>query len=344
MQYLLAIDRVAFTLFGNPVYWYGIVITFGIILAFCLYLLLAYKRQIDFDFSLELFIWVIPMAVAFCRIFYVVPRLGDEYSLSSWEGFVDAINISNGGLTIIGGIFGGALGVFFCCLRNKKYSLMRVADCVVIAVLIGQIIGRWGNFFNQELYGIEVTNPALQHLPFAVFIDATGQWHYASFFFEGTLNAIGLAIALVMFFVPKKPLKNGTFSIFYLGWYGLVRGSLEFIKGGHPVTFGNSNVKVVQVICYVVFVVCIVLQVLLQLGKINFETKWFANICNKRLDAASQKTETARMTSTSTQANCEDKDLSGLEVLEEVKYAKQDQDDKNPPLQIGSDDKDKEDK
>ncbi|MDE5654377.1 MAG: prolipoprotein diacylglyceryl transferase, partial [Clostridia bacterium] len=62
MQNLLAIDRVAFTLFGNEIYWYGIVITLGIILAFCLYLLLAYKRQIDFDFSLELFIWVIPMA------------------------------------------------------------------------------------------------------------------------------------------------------------------------------------------------------------------------------------------------------------------------------------------
>ncbi|MDE7348863.1 MAG: prolipoprotein diacylglyceryl transferase, partial [Clostridia bacterium] len=256
----LAIDRVAFTLFGNPVYWYGIVITLGIILAFCLYLLLSYKRQVDFDFSLELFIWVIPMAVIFCRVFYVVPRLGDEYSLSSWQGFVEAIDISGGGLTIIGGIFGGALGVFFCCLRNRRYSLMRVADCVVIAVLLGQIIGRWGNFFNQELYGVEVTNEALQHLPFAVFIESTGKWHYASFFFEGTLNAIGLAIALVMYFVPKKPLKNGTFSIFYLGWYGLVRGTLEFIKDGNPVTFGNSDVKVVQVICYIVFVVCIVLQ------------------------------------------------------------------------------------
>ena len=269
---LAAIDRVAFSIFGNDVYWYGIVITLGIILAFGLYLLLSYKRRIDLDFSLELFIWVIPMAVIFCRVFYVVPRLGDEYSLSSWDGFVDAINISNGGLTIIGGIFGGAFGVVFCCMRNRKYSLMRVADCVVIAVLLGQIIGRWGNFFNQELYGIEVTNPALQHLPFAVFIDATGKWHYASFFFEGTLNAIGLAIALVMYFVPKKPLKNGTFSIFYLGWYGFVRGSLEFIKDGDPVTFGNSDVKVVQVICYILFAVCVVLQVLLQLGKIYFET------------------------------------------------------------------------
>lgn len=323
---LAAIDRVAFSIFGNDVYWYGIVITLGIILAFGLYLLLSYKRRIDLDFSLELFIWVIPMAVIFCRVFYVVPRLGDEYSLSSWDGFVDAINISNGGLTIIGGIFGGAFGVVFCCMRNRKYSLMRVADCVVIAVLLGQIIGRWGNFFNQELYGIEVTNPALQHLPFAVFIDATGKWHYASFFFEGTLNAIGLAIALVMYFVPKKPLKNGTFSIFYLGWYGFVRGSLEFIKDGDPVTFGNSDVKVVQVICYILFAVCVVLQVLLQLGKINFETKRFEDKCNKKLEVVSEKVRGMRMISPKEE---EPKDNQAtLEVLEEIKYVKPNKEDK----------------
>jgi prolipoprotein diacylglyceryl transferase len=264
--------------------------------------------------------------------------LGGEYSLSSWQGFVDAINISNGGLTIIGGIFGGALGVFFCCLRNRKYSLMHVADCVVIAVLLGQIIGRWGNFFNQELYGIEVTNESLQRLPFAVFIDATGKWHYASFFFEGTLNAVGLAIALVMYFVPKKPLKNGTFSIFYLGWYGLVRGSLEFIKDGDPVTFGNSDVKVVQVICYIVFIVCIVLQVLLQFGKISFETKWFKNLCDKRLERSSQKARNMSLVKSATTTDNEEQpaentDVSQLTVLEEIKYTKDSSENKKDDLQ-----------
>ena len=140
-----------------------------------------------------------------------------------------------------------------------------------------------------------------------------------------------------MYFVPKKPLKNGTFSIFYLGWYGLVRGSLEFIKGGNPVTFGNSDVKVVQVICYIVFIVCVVLQVLLQFGKINFETKWFENICNKRLEATSQKSDTARMTQSETATNCENKELSGLEVIEEIKFVKPVKERKS--LWIGNDDK-----
>lgn len=280
----MAMDRIAFYLpfINKPVYWYGIFVTLGILLAFGLYMLISYKKGIDIDFSLELFIWVVPLAVIFCRVFYVVPRIGTEYHLDSWEGFVDAINVSNGGLTIIGGIFGGALGIFFCCLRNRKYTLAQVADCVVIALLLGQIIGRWGNFFNQELYGIEVTQDWMKHFPLAVYIEATGTWHYASFFYEGVLNAIGLAIALVIFFVPKKPVKTGTIMIFYLGWYGLVRGTLEFIKGTDPITIGGTKIKVVQLICYLMLIVAIVLQILLQKGVIRFETKWFKKLCDKK--------------------------------------------------------------
>ena len=287
---LSAKDNVAITLPGGfEIYKYALMITFGIILSFALYLILAHKRGIDLDFSLELFIWVVPMAVIFCRIFYVVPRLGDEYTLTTWQGFLDCIDIRGGGLTIIGGIFGGALGILFCCLRNKKYSLMRVADCVVIALFVGQIIGRWGNYFNQELYGIEVTNPALQHFPFAVYIDALKEWHYASFFYEGVLNAIGLIIALLLFYLPKKPLKVGTFSLFYLMWYGLVRGTLEFIKGSDPVTIGNTGIKTVQLICYIMCAVTLVLQILFQLGKVSLETKWFERKCQQRRDALLEK-------------------------------------------------------
>lgn len=264
-------------------------VTMGIMLAFGLYMLVSYKKGIDVDFSLELFLWVVPLAVIFCRVFYVVPRIGTEYKLDSWQGFVDMINISNGGLTIIGGIFGGALGIFFCCLRNRKYTFAQVADCVVIALLLGQIIGRWGNFFNQELYGVEVTQEWMKHFPLAVYIESSGTWHYASFFYEGTLNAIGLAIALIIFFVPKKPVKTGTIMIFYVGWYGLVRGSLEFIKGTDPVTIGNTEVKLVQLICYIMFVVAVVLMILLQTGKIRFETKWFQRLCEKKREEDLQK-------------------------------------------------------
>jgi phosphatidylglycerol:prolipoprotein diacylglycerol transferase len=290
MDLLTAKDNVAIVLPGGfEIYKYALMITFGIMLSFVLYLILSKSRGIDIDFSLELFIWVVPLAVIFCRIFYVVPRLGEDYTLKTWEGFLECLDIRGGGLTIIGGIFGGALGILFCALRNKKYSLMYVADCVVIALFVGQIIGRWGNYFNQELYGIEVTNPALQRFPFAVFIDARQTWHYASFFYEGVLNAMGLIIALLLFFLPKKKLKAGTFSLFYLMWYGFVRGTLEFLKGSDTQTIGNSGVKTVQLICYIMCIVAIVLQILLQTGKIKLESTRFAKRCEQRRDLLQEK-------------------------------------------------------
>ena len=290
MDLLTAKDNVAIVLPGGfEIYKYALMITFGIMLSFVLYLILSKSRGIDIDFSLELFIWVVPLAVIFCRIFYVVPRLGEDYTLKTWEGFLECLDIRGGGLTIIGGIFGGALGILFCALRNKKYSLMYVADCVVIALFVGQIIGRWGNYFNQELYGIEVTKPALQRFPFAVFIDARQTWHYASFFYEGVLNAMGLIIALLLFFLPKKKLKAGTFSLFYLMWYGFVRGTLEFLKGSDTQTIGNSGVKTVQLICYIMCIVAIVLQILLQTGKIKLESTRFAKRCEQRRDLLQEK-------------------------------------------------------
>ena len=105
MDLLTAKDNVAIVLPGGfEIYKYALMITFGIMLSFVLYLILSKSRGIDIDFSLELFIWVVPLAVIFCRIFYVVPRLGEDYTLKTWEGFLECLDIRGGGLTIIGGI------------------------------------------------------------------------------------------------------------------------------------------------------------------------------------------------------------------------------------------------
>ncbi len=271
-----------FYLFGFEIAWYGVIVTSAIVAAFLLFLFLAKRRGIDVDFSMELFIWVVVLAVLCCRLFYVVPRKEFWPTPFDWDAFAQLWNIKAGGLTIIGGIFGGALGVLFCCLRNRKYSFIRIGDLVVVALLLGQIIGRWGNFVNGELYGKVITDPHWQWFPIAVQIGP--RYHMALFFYEGVLNAIGLAIALTMFFVLDKKLKPGTLGMFYLMWYGLVRGTLEFFKYEHE-TFGDSEVGVVQVICYVVCAVAMVLLILVQTGKIRMETKWFQrSIANKAFE------------------------------------------------------------
>lgn len=268
-------DKIAFSLFdGNlTVTWYGIFVTMGILLAYFLYLYLASKRNIDIDFSLELFIWVVVLAIVCCRLFYVVPRK-EYYPIDSFEALMRFLGLTKdglAGLTIVGGIFGGAAGILFCVLRYKKYSYAKVADCVVLCVFLGQIIGRWGNFANQELYGQIVSNPAFQRWPFAVFIDSDGMWHQALYMYEGFFNLIGLIIGLLLFFKYKK-LKNFTISLYYVFWYGLVRGSLEFLKLDH-LNFPGTEIGVIQVICYSACVVTFILMILNQKGIIRFQSK-----------------------------------------------------------------------
>ena len=265
-------DPVAFSIGDIHVRWYGIFVTCGIILAYLLYLYLSNRRGIDLDFSLEAFIWVLLFAVVCCRLFYVLPR-EEFYPIDSWEAFVRYWDITKGGLTIVGGIVGGATGLLLCCLKNKKYSYAKIADCVVLCVLLGQIVGRWGNYANQELYGRVVTDPAFQMWPFAVYIDATGQWHQALFMYEGALNLIGLIIGLLLFFKYKK-LRNFTISVFYIFWYGVVRGTLEFLKIDH-VTFPGTEIGVIQVICYCASVVALVVMILNQCGIVRFQSKRF---------------------------------------------------------------------
>ncbi len=280
MNSILGFDPIAFSIGNIDVAWYGIIVTTGIICAFLMFLHMGKQQGLIIDFTLETFIWVLVLAVIFCRVFYVVPRIGTEYT-----DFIDMINIRNGGLTIVGGIFGGLLGIAISVLKNRQYHFVRVSDAAALPVLVGQIIGRWGNFFNQELFGLPITNPSFQHFPFAVYIENPARfypgyeegWYCALFFYEGVINLIGLVVGYVLYRKFKDKMKPGTISLYYLGWYGLVRGSLEFLKIDNA-KIGSSNVGMIQVISYVMAAVCIVLMVLLYTNKIHFESKRFDDI------------------------------------------------------------------
>jgi phosphatidylglycerol:prolipoprotein diacylglycerol transferase len=152
-------------------------------------------------------------------------------------------SIRNGGLSIIGGIIGGAASVIGVCIV-KKVNFFRAGDCIVVGLLLAQCIGRWGNFANQEVYGMVVDNPALQWFPFAVFIDADQSWHYAFFFYESMVT--GTAAVLLFLNAWKNPNKpNGVNTACYFITYGLIRSIMEplrdptYILGKEP---GNSGI------------------------------------------------------------------------------------------------------
>lgn len=266
-NYLLAASN-TFELFGLTIHWYGVILTFGMICALFLLMFLGKREGLDTDFCLSTFLFAIVFAIIGARLFFVVPRF-DQY-FTSWSGFLRAFDISEGGLTIIGGIPMGALGVYISCRIYKK-SFIRVCDTIVPCLLLGQVIGRWGNYVNGELFGFEITNPAFQKFPFAVWVYDNGQyaWHAANFFYEMMLNLLMLIVMLILTYTIKKKLKVGFMSLLYIIWYGVVRGVLEFVKVGQLMW---GNVRAVQLICFLCAAAGVGVLVLLQLGYIKFET------------------------------------------------------------------------
>ena len=245
---LLSGGQPGIDIFGFKITAYALIIVCGMIAAFFVISLLFKRRNMSGDLFLTFFCICLPIAIVTTRLFYC---LTDEHLSKTPELWFSFDSIREGGLSIIGGIIGGLLSVIGVCLV-KKVSLFRVGDCIVVGLLLAQAIGRWGNFANQEVYGAEVTNPALQWFPFAVYIDAKGAWHYAFFFYE---SMVTLTAAILMFINAwKNPYKpNGVNTVGYFIVYGLVRSIMEPLRdpqyilndGGIPWSFVFSLVMLV---------------------------------------------------------------------------------------------------
>ncbi len=244
---LLAYETPGITLFGFKITAYALIIVFGIITAFFVISLLFKRRNMSPDFFLTLFCICLPVCLVTTRLFYCIT---DGMPISEWFSFE---SIRKGGLSIIGGVLGGIVSVLVVCLV-KKVNFFRVADCVVVGLVLAQAIGRWGNFANQEVYGAVVENEALQCFPFAVYIntgdggscmqtftltfakwfgfetDITGgTWHYAFFFYESIVNTIaGVLLFINAWKNPKKP--NGVNTACYFINYGLIRSIMEPLR------------------------------------------------------------------------------------------------------------------
>lgn len=275
--------RVAFSIGGLTVQWYGLLIVCGMLLGLLYACWQAKKIGISSDDAVELFLWLIPLAIVFARLLYVIPR-ADEYfgnnGLEGWDKFVNIIAIWKGGITIIGGLVGGLLGAVFFSLRHKKETnFLNVVDLVVVPVLIGQIVGRWGNFVNQEAFGLPITNEALQFFPFGVYITnpsgvegafksivdshiqagGGGNWFCATFFYEGVWNTIGAILCVLMWKKNYQKKYPGILMIFYLFWYCIGRFWLEYLR--------MDAVPVTKTACLIVAILSLVIGVLYVLAR-----------------------------------------------------------------------------
>lgn len=236
-------NRIAFEIFGISVSWYGLIITTGVIVALSVAVLLCKHRKISTDTPFELLIWCFPLAILGARTYFCI------FSGYSYN-FIEFISIWNGGIAIYGGIIGGLIGIILYSIIRKK-DFLSTLDLIAPCLIIAQAIGRWGNFANQEVYGVAITDPNLQWFPFGVFIDALGEWHYATFFYESMLNLIGF---FLLYFLFRKNLFKGIVTATYLIFYGTIRFFLETLRAPSEILFiGNSNIPVSCVVslCFV---------------------------------------------------------------------------------------------
>ncbi|MBQ3502793.1 MAG: prolipoprotein diacylglyceryl transferase [Clostridia bacterium] len=212
-----------FTIFGFEIRFYGILIDCAMLIAVFLVQHLAKKRGINPDDIIVLALIVIPFAIIGARAYYCI------FSETSYT-FKSFWNIRNGGLAIYGGIIGGVVAILIFCAFKRDFKLIiKLFDVIAPALILGQAIGRWGNFFNQEAYGYIVTNPKWQWFPFAVKIETYlgYEWHLATFFYESMWNLIGFILLLVAF---KRVKRIGTITGLYLTYYGLGRLWIEGLR------------------------------------------------------------------------------------------------------------------
>jgi len=213
-----SVNTVAFSLFGRNITWYGIIITLGIIVAVTIAFLRSKKEGVVADDILDLAIYCVIFGVIGARLYYVIMKR------ENFNSFYDVIAIWNGGLAIYGGIIAGFLAGFVVT-KIKKMNVRKLFDVGAPSVMLGQIIGRWGNFVNAEAYGSETTLPwrmGIQNIynPNTIYVHPT-------FLYESLWNLIGFI--LINIFYNKKKFDGEVF-LWYVSWYGFGRMFIEGLR------------------------------------------------------------------------------------------------------------------
>ena len=209
---------------GNGIYWYGIIIAAGVLLAVALCMKLRDRFGATEDNVLDVVLLGVPASIIGARTYYVIFYL-DFYRAA--DGGVDwgrAIAIWDGGIAIYGAIIGAfSVGILYC--RLKKVSVGAMADLVVMGFLVGQSVGRWGNFMNREAFGGETTLPWRMRL-----LMENGQYAevHPTFLYESLWNLVGLLI-LVLLITPRRKF-DGQNAWTYFLWYGLGRLWIEGLR------------------------------------------------------------------------------------------------------------------
>ena len=230
-----------FTVFGRNVYFYGVLIALGFLLA----ILYCGRKSREFgikaDDFYDLMLWLIPLSIVGARAYFVLFRLEDYLSNP-----ISMLYVHEGGLAIYGGVIAGILCVVFVC-RHKKIPIPAMLDLVILGLLIGQIIGRWGNFMNREAFGAETTIFCRMGLTAP---NGTTIYVHPTFLYESLWN-LACFIFLTIFIKKGKRQYDGQVALIYFFWYGLGRAWIEGLRTD-SLYIGNTGIRVSQLLSLVI--------------------------------------------------------------------------------------------
>ena len=209
---------------GKGVYWYGIIIALGLLMALLFCMKQRKKYGISEDDLLDGLLWGIPFGIIGARLYYVIFYLDLYRNSDGTINWREVIAIWDGGLAIYGGVIATVI-VALLLSRRRKFKIGAMLDLVVMGLLIGQIFGRWGNFMNREAFGAETTLPWRMQLTTTA---GTLIEVHPTFLYESLWNLIGLL--LIVFVVSKARRFDGENTWFYFLWYGIGRFWIEGLR------------------------------------------------------------------------------------------------------------------
>jgi len=219
------INPIAFSLGPIQVHWYGVIIGLGIALALWVAMREGEKRGLDKDLFADLMLWAIPISILSARIYYVIFQ---------WDYYVqhpsEILAIWNGGIAIHGALI-GAVVTAYIFTKKRGVSFWKVADIAAPSIILGQGIGRWGNFINQEAHGREVTRAFLENLMLPDFIVnqmyINGAYYHPTFLYESVWNILGFALLIGL---RRVNLGRGEIFLSYVIWYSIGRYFVEGMR------------------------------------------------------------------------------------------------------------------
>ncbi|MBE6584156.1 MAG: prolipoprotein diacylglyceryl transferase [Ruminococcaceae bacterium] len=256
------LDNVAIAFDSFEVYWYGVIITLGMVTAFLYVVFRGKYESVSFDSILDIGIWTIVVGVIGARLYYVLTTLDhfipDPFNFFEFIGNV--FNLRSGGLAIYGGIIAGALAILVVT-KIKKINTLKLLDMAAPGVMIAQAMGRWGNFFNGEAFGGILTEEHPLYFMRMGLISGNTRLDFATsdmvyvhptFLYESLWNVIGFILINIFY---KKKKFNGQVACMYLAWYGIGRFFIEGLRTD-SLYIPGTEIRISQlvgILCFVVF-------------------------------------------------------------------------------------------